>query len=101
MPPPKVFITRYVYVADILERRGPFREAHLAGAQQQVAAGRMLMAGAFSDVTDGAVFVWTSKATRADVEGFVASDPYCVANLVTSVETREWALPILAPGLLL
>ena len=32
-PPPKYWVLRYEYVADILERRGPYREAHLRGAQ--------------------------------------------------------------------
>ena len=84
-------------MADILERRGPYRDAHLAGARKQVEAGKMLFAGAFLDPTDGAAFIFTAKATRADVEAFVAADPYVTAGLVTEHSCRDWAVPVLAP----
>lgn len=42
---PKYFILNYTYVPDILERRGPYREQHLAGAKQQLEAGKLVMAG--------------------------------------------------------
>jgi uncharacterized protein YciI len=94
--PPKCFLLTYKYVADILERRGPYREAHLAAASAQCAAGKMLLAGAFLEPTDGAAFVFTSHATRAGIAEFVASDPYVLAGLVTAHECREWAVPVSA-----
>ena len=97
-PPKKCLLLTYTYVPDVLERRGPFREAHLAGAAAQVAAGKMLIAGAFTDPTDGAAFVFTPQATKASVAAFVAADPYVVAGLVTSHSIREWAVPVLAPA---
>jgi hypothetical protein len=96
-PPKKCWLLLYSYVPDILERRGPFRDAHLAGAQRQVQAGNMLVAGAYTDPTDGAAFMWTPKATRAGIEAFVAADPYVTAGLVTSHSVREWAVPVLHP----
>jgi uncharacterized protein YciI len=97
-PPPKCYLLTYKYVADILERRGPYREAHLAAASAQCAAGKMLLAGAFLEPTDGAAFVFTSHATRAGIADFVASDPYVLAGLVTAHECREWAVPVSAPA---
>lgn len=35
-PPPKHHILEYTYVADILEKRGPYRADHIAAAKQQV-----------------------------------------------------------------
>ena len=34
--PPSFQLLSYKYVSDILEKRGPYREAHLAGARQKV-----------------------------------------------------------------
>ncbi len=83
---------------DILEKRGPYREAHLAGAAAQVKAGNMLMAGAFLDPTDGAAFVFTPAATRAGIDAFVAADPYITAGLVVEHKCVQWAVPVLAPA---
>ena len=84
-------------VADILERRGPHRDAHLAAAAATVASGKMLVAGAFLEPTDGAAFVFTPKATRADVDQFVSNDPYVKHGLVTSHSCRAWAVPVVHP----
>ena len=86
-------------VPDILERRGPHRDAHLAGARKQVEAGKLLIAGAYLDPTDGAAFIFTPKATRADVDAFVAADPYVKHGLVTSHSCRDWAVPVLHPDI--
>ncbi len=50
------------------------------------------MAGAFADPLDGATFVF--KATREEVETFVANDPYVQNGLVTAHRIREWAVVI-------
>ena len=83
---------------DILERRAPFRAAHLAGAQREVDAGRLMMAGAFTSEPLGAAFVFLPSATRESVAAFVAGDPYVLAGLVTGHTVQQWALPILSPG---
>lgn len=46
----------YQYVPDILEKRGPYREAHLAGARKHLDAGRLVAAGAVGDPVEGATF---------------------------------------------
>jgi hypothetical protein len=38
-PASSYFVLRYDYVADILEKRGPYREAHLKGAQDKARRG--------------------------------------------------------------
>jgi uncharacterized protein YciI len=47
-----------------------------------VAAGKMVMAGATGDPVSGALFVWAPSVARAEVEAFVAEDPYVQAGLV-------------------
>lgn len=79
----------YDYVDDIIERRGPFRQAHLALITESYERGVVLMAGALTDPVDGAVIVFTTD-DRAVVEEFVGTDPYVRQGLVTSWRIRPW-----------
>jgi uncharacterized protein len=85
-PPPKHLLLNYSYVPDILERRGPHREAHLAGAQKQLDAGKLVCAGAVGAPPKGATFFFKG-ASKEEVEAFVAADAYVKAGLVTA-----WAI---------
>lgn len=79
----------YDYVADIAERRAPFRDAHLALLSEGHERGDLLMAGALAEPLDGAVLVFAT-ADRAIVEDFVAKDPYVQEGLVTDWRIRLW-----------
>jgi uncharacterized protein len=79
----------YDYVDDVVERRAPLREAHLALAGEMHDRGVLLMAGALVEPIDGAVLVFTTD-DRAVVEDFVARDPYVREGLVTPWRVRLW-----------
>jgi uncharacterized protein YciI len=79
----------YDVTDDYLERRGEFREAHLALARSARESGDLVLAGAFTDPADAALLVW-NVADRAVVETFVEQDPYVRNGLVTSWRIREW-----------
>ena len=81
----------YDYVPDIAERRGPYREDHLARIRAERDAGRIVMAGALGDPPHGAAIVFRG-ASAAEVERFVADDPYVLAGLVTWWRVERWAL---------
>lgn len=83
----------YDYVDDIVERRAPFREAHLALARRAHERGTLLLAGALADPVDGAVFVFTTD-DRSVAEQFVRSDPYVEEGLVTAWTIRPWNVVI-------
>ncbi len=73
----------YDYVEDIVTRRGPYREAHLAALAHEHQAGHLLIAGAFGDPPTGAAFVFAG--VDADhVTSFAQSDPYVLAGLVAA-----------------
>lgn len=55
---------------DIVEKRGPFRAAHLDGANKKAEAGKLVMAGALADPVDGAVFVFRN-CSKEEIEAFV------------------------------
>ena len=79
----------YEYVEDYVERRAPFRQAHLALAQQAHERGELVMAGALADSPPGAVFVFSVDDASA-VDAFVAADPYVSGGVVTSWRVRPW-----------
>ena len=81
----------YDYVPDIVERRGPFRDAHLALLREWAADGRMLAAGALGDPPAGAIIVFDDGA---DVSAYVAADPYVEAGLVSDWWVAPWRVVV-------
>ncbi len=83
----------YDYVDHIVERRAPFREAHLALAGEFRERGVLRMAGALVEPVDGAVLAFATD-DRSVVEDFVARDPYVQEGLVTAWRIRSWNVVI-------
>ena len=81
----------YDYVPDIVERRAPHREAHLARIAAWVDSGRMLMAGATGVPPTGALFVLAGDDPR-EAERFAEDDPYVAAGLVTARRVVPWTV---------
>jgi uncharacterized protein YciI len=79
----------YDYVAGMLERRGPYREAHLARVRAEREAGRVVMAGALGDPPHGAAIAFRGVGREA-IEAFVEGDPYVQAGLVTASRVERW-----------
>jgi len=80
----------YDYVPDILEKRGPHREEHLARANEKVGEGKLLLGGAWGSPVDGALFVFHVNGIE-EVEKFVEGDPYVKNGLVTKVDIRPYS----------
>jgi uncharacterized protein YciI len=79
----------YDYVEQMVARRGPYREAHLARLASERDAGRVVMAGALGDPPHGAAIVFTG-VEDAQIEEFVRGDPYVEAGLVTGWRIELW-----------
>ena len=79
------------YVDDMLERRGPYREAHLARIRAAREEGHVTMAGALGDPPRGGATVFRGMAPE-EIEAFVRSDPYVEAGLVASWRVERWNL---------
>ncbi len=79
----------YEYVEDVLERRGPYREAHLARIRAERDAGHIAMAGALGDPPTGGAIVF-HDVEREQIEAFVHADPYVEAGLVTTWRVQRW-----------
>jgi uncharacterized protein len=85
------FALFYDYVPDVLERRKPHRDGHLALASELHRKGTLVFAGAF-DPPDSALFVF--KGTQAEVEDFVRRDPYVKNGVVTGHRIRPWSVAV-------
>jgi len=83
----------YDYVEDVLEKRAPQRENHLAWARRWKDEGRIVMAGALGDPPHGALFVFLVD-DAAQVEDFVAGDPYVSGGIVTAHRVVPWNVVI-------
>lgn len=83
------FLLFYDYVPDIIERRAPFRQAHVAEAAAAADRGELLVAGALAEPVDQAVFLFLCEDV-AVIERFVAADPYVRNDLVTGWRIRPW-----------
>ena len=79
----------YTYSADYLERRGAYRNDHIAKAWQLQARGQLVLAGAAGDPPDSAVFVFDCDS-RDTIEAFVKGDPYYIHGLVEKYEIKPW-----------
>ena len=78
----------YEYVEDVLERRAPYREAHLERIR---ARDDIVMAGALGDPPHAAAIIF--KGTDPEqIEEFARSDPYVEGGLV--VESRVEAYKV-------
>jgi uncharacterized protein len=76
----------YDYVEDILDRRAPHRDAHLARIHDD---DRIVMAGPLGDPPRGAAIVFRTADPEV-VERFARDDPYVQAGLVTARRVELW-----------
>lgn len=80
------FILFYEYVENVVERRAPFREEHLALVAAQPA---ITLAGALGDPPHGAAIVFRG-AGPVEIEEFARGDPYVRGGLVTRWRIEPW-----------
>ena len=84
------YFALFYYVVDrFLECRTPFRDSHLAHAQNAAARGELLLAGALTDPADTALLVFCSDSPDS-AKAFAESDPYVLNGLVQRWEVRSW-----------
>ena len=87
------FVLFYDYVENVIERRAPYREAHMALVRGYVDRGELVLGGAFANPADGAAIVFKVER-QATVEEFVEKDPYVINGLVTGWRIREWTVVV-------
>ncbi len=76
------------YCENALERRIPYRQAHLEGLQKQKEAGILITIGPTKDNTR--VFAIYEAESEEVVKKLVESDPYWQNGIWTDYEIKEW-----------
>ena len=79
----------YDVVDGFVDKRIPYRPAHLELVRDAHARGELLLAGALGDPPDGALLVFRADNAGA-VERFANADPYVTSGLVTRWSVRPW-----------
>ena len=83
------YLLFYDFVDDIVERRAPYREEHLALVRRWREDGRIGHAGAIGEPPHGAAIAFEVD-DAAQVEEFAAADPYVTEGLVTAHRIERW-----------
>jgi uncharacterized protein YciI len=83
------YLLIYDLAPDYLERRGEFRNEHLALAWAAVERGELILGGALTDPVDQAVLLFEGSSPEA-AHRFVSADPYVNHGLVTRHRVRPW-----------
>jgi uncharacterized protein len=83
------FLLMYDLCSDHLERRGQFRDAHLALAWEAVERDELVLAGALDEPVDRAMLLFHIDSPQA-AEDFARNDPYVINGLVTRWQVRRW-----------
>jgi uncharacterized protein YciI len=89
----RYFALAYDVVPNFIERRAPFREAHLRLVRDAHERGLIVLAGALGDPPDGALLVFRGESASA-VEDFARADPYVREGLVTAWHVRPWTVVV-------
>ena len=76
------------YCEDVLEKRAPYREAHLKGLQEQKDKGVLVTIGPTKDVTK--VFGIYEAADKETVCQLVEADSYWQGGVWTEYTVYEW-----------
>jgi uncharacterized protein YciI len=82
------FVLWGTYCTDVLEKRTPFREEHLAGLRRQKEEGILLTIGPTTDTRH--VFGLYEAESREEVEALVKNDVYWRQGIWTAVEVHPW-----------
>jgi len=87
------FTLSYDVVPNFIERRTPFREAHLQHVRAARDRGQLVMAGALGQPPDGALLVFRGESASI-AEDFARADPYVREGLATSWRVRPWTVVV-------
>jgi hypothetical protein len=81
------FLLTYDLSPDYLERRGQFRDDHLALAWKAADDGALLLGGAVGEPVESAMLLFTDPDSAT---AFAESDPYVANGLVRSWRVLPW-----------
>ncbi|PHN04309.1 YciI-like protein [Flavilitoribacter nigricans] len=87
------FLLFYKTVDNFIEKRAPYRSAHLDLVKEAQKNEFLIMAGALAEPADGAVLVFRGEDASV-AEDFARNDPYVQNGLITEWSVRPWTVVI-------
>ncbi len=85
-------MTKYIlwgsYCEDVVNKRAPYRDIHLAGLAQQKADGILVTIGPTQDLTK--VFGIYEATSEQQVRSLIEADPYWVHQIWIEYQVKEW-----------
>jgi uncharacterized protein YciI len=82
------FVLQYDVVEDFVNKRMPYRPAHLQEVREANGRGELVMAGALADPAAAMLIFRGPDKTAA--ENFAKNDPYVKEGLVKRWSVRQW-----------
>jgi len=82
------FLLIYDVAPDYLQRRGQYRDEHLALAWKAADAGELVLGGALEEPTEQAFLLF--QGSRDAALRFAAADPYVRNGLVKAFKVKQW-----------
>jgi uncharacterized protein YciI len=76
------------YCENVIEKRAPYRQAHLEGLNQQKERGILITIGPTADLSQ--VFGIYEAAGEAEVRQLIEADPYWQNGIWTEYQVKEW-----------
>jgi uncharacterized protein YciI len=85
------FLLTYNLVSDYIQRREAYRDEHIKLALAAADRGELLLGGALTEPSDGAVLLFKGSSTEV-AEQFAKEDPYVKNGLVINWQVRSWSV---------
>jgi uncharacterized protein YciI len=95
---PKLYVLQYDYVADVFEKRKPYRQAHFAMVRKEIEKGNVILAGAVDNPPTGGLFIFRNLSPN-DIENLAQRDPYVVNGVVKKYTIKPY-MAVLGDNLL-
>ncbi len=90
--PKKLLLLRYNYVDNMLEKRAPYRQGHIAHILEYTSANKIHCAGAVGNPPTEGLFIFNENVNSLEIEDFVAKDPYKKNNLITQYSISDYTI---------
>ncbi|MBD2288684.1 MAG: hypothetical protein EWV41_05220 [Microcystis wesenbergii Mw_MB_S_20031200_S109] len=82
------FVVWGSYCENVLEKRAPYRQAHLEGLNQQKERGILITIGPTADLSQ--VFAIYQAVSESEVRELIEADPYWQNGIWTEYQVKEW-----------
>ena len=86
------FVLSYEVVDDFVNKRTPYRPAHLKEINDAHQRGDIVMAGALGEPSE-ALIIFRGK-DRSTAESFATNDPYVKSGIVKKWTVRPWTVVV-------